>query len=246
MYLFNDRFKVNYKRMLSILILFLPQLLYMQTLKGESKYREDKRVQLQVLLGGALIGYHFNDQIFVGFSTISNMAQEDSSLDNSTKIESRLISEEDLPTGLYGKKYEQQRIVTGQLRVSPFESSGFFLSVGSYQEGPRKETLYFDSRNRTIGNNSYNDTSMIIVIERDPVYAPLLGFGWNWIYDNGFSWGFDFEGGLVNEKVTKATAVITTNNTSVTSGDIALEEEKFRKSADLSTGYFTFAVGYNF
>ena len=64
---------------------------------------------------------------------------------------------------------------------------------------------------------------MIIVIERDPVYAPLLGFGWNWIYDNGFSWGFDFEGGLVNENATKATAEITTNNTSVTSGDIALE-----------------------
>ena len=87
---------------------------------------------------------------------------------------------------------------------------------------------------------------MIIKIERDPVYAPLIGFGWNWIYDNGLSWGFDWEGGLINGNVTKATAEITTNNSNVSDGDIAIEEEKFIKSSDLSTGYFTFTLGYNF
>ncbi|HJO45112.1 MAG TPA: hypothetical protein QF683_10760 [SAR324 cluster bacterium] len=236
---------IYYKRIVVIILLFA-QLFFVNILKGESKFREEKNIQLQILIGGGLIGYHFNDQIFIGFSTISNMVQEDGTMDNSSKVESRLIAEEDLPQGLYGKKYEQRRIVTGQLRISPFESSGFFLSFGSYQEGPRKETLYFDKRSRIIGNSSYNNTSMIIKIERDPVYAPLIGFGWNWIYDNGLSWGFDWEGGLINGNVTKATAEITTNNSNVSVGDIAIEEEKFIKSSDLSTGYFTVALGYNF
>ena len=83
-------------------------------------------------------------------------------------------------------------------------------------------------------------------MERNPVLAPILGIGWNWIYENGFSWGFDLTGGIVNEKITKAKATVLTENTSVTNGDLAIEEEKYRKSSDLSASYFTIAMGMNF
>ena len=59
------------KSILLILILFF-------TLNNicaeESKYREDKGLQVQLLLnGGALIGYHFNNQIFLGVTSITNI-----------------------------------------------------------------------------------------------------------------------------------------------------------------------------
>ena len=214
----------------------------------ESKYREDKGLQVQLLLnGGALIGYHFNDQIFFGVTSITNINDREAvtTFDNAT-VQSILLETEILPEGLYGKKYEQGRILTGQLRISPWNTSGFFLSFGGYQEGSRKETLYFDKRDRKIGDTTYSDTSIIIIVERDPVLAPLLGIGWNWINESGFSWGLDLTGGIVNDKITKATATVLTENTSVTSGDLAIEEEKYRKSSDLSASYFTIALGMNF
>ena len=56
------------KRIFLILILiFTLNIIYAE----ESKYREDKGLQVQLLInGGALIGYHFNDQIF--FKWIQN------------------------------------------------------------------------------------------------------------------------------------------------------------------------------
>ena len=51
--------------------------------------------------------------------------------------------------------------------------------------------------------------------------APLLGIGWNWINESGFSWGLDLTGGIISDKITKATATVLTENTSVTSGDLA-------------------------
>ena len=231
------------KRIFLILILiFTLNIIYAE----ESKYREDKGLQVQLLInGGALIGYHFNDQIFLGGTSITNINEREATFDNAT-VQSSLLEAKILPEGLYGKKYEQGRILTGQLRISPWDTSGFFLSFGGYQEGSRKETLYFDRRDRKIGDTTYSDTSIIIIVERDPVLAPLLGIGWNWIYENGFSWGFDLTGGIVNEKITKAKATVLTENTSVTNGDLAIEEEKYRKSSDLSASYFTIAMGMNF
>tara|TARA_B100000945_G_scaffold318202_1_gene322562 strand:- start:727 stop:1485 length:759 start_codon:yes stop_codon:yes gene_type:complete len=214
----------------------------------ESKYREEKGLQVQLLLnGGALIGYHFNDQVFLGVTSITNFNDREAvtTFDNAT-VQSILLEAEILPDGLYGKKYEQGRILTGQLRISPWNTSGFFISFGGYQEGSRKETLYFDERDRKIGDTTYSDTSIKIIVERDPVLAPLLGIGWNWINESGFSWGFDLTGGIINDKITKATATVLTENTSVTSGDLAIEEEKYRKSSDLSASYFTIALGMNF
>ena len=233
------------KRIFLILILiFKMNIIYAE----ESKYREDKRLQVQLLLnGGVLIGYHFNDQIFLGVTSITNINDREAvtTFDNAT-VQSNLLEAEILPDGLYGKKYEQGRILTGQLRISPWNTSGFFLSFGGYQEGSRKETLYFDKRDRKIGDTTYSDTSIIIIVERDPVLAPLLGIGWNWINESGFSWGLDLTGGIVNDKITKATATVLTENTRVTSGDLAIEEEKYRKSSDLSASYFTIAIGMNF
>ncbi len=232
------------KRIFLILILiFTLNIIYAK----ESKYREDKGLQVQLLInGGALIGYHFNDQIFLGGTSITNINEVEAALDDDNKIQSGLLDTEILPEGIYGKKYEQERILTGQLRISPWDTSGFFLSFGGYQEGSRKETLYFDRRDRKIGDTTYSNTSITIIVERDPVLAPLLGIGWNWIYENGFSWGFDLTGGIVNEKITKAKATVLTENTSVTNGDLAIEEEKYRKSSDLSASYFTIAMGMNF
>ena len=233
------------KRIFLILILiFTLNIIYAE----ESQYREDKGLQVQFLLnGGVLIGYHFNDQIFLGGTSITNINEGEAvtTFDNAT-VQSSLLEAKILPEGLYGKKYEQGRILTGQLRISPWNTSGFFLSFGGYQEGSRKETLYFDRRDRKIGDTTYSNTSIIIIVERDPVLAPLLGIGWNWIYENGFSWGFDLTGGIVNEKITKAKATVLTENTSVTNGDLAIEEEKYRKSSDLSASYFTIALGMNF
>ena len=233
------------KRIFLILILiFTLNIIYAE----ESQYREDNGLQVQLLLnGGVLIGYHFNDQIFLGGTSITNINDREavSTFDNAT-VKSNLLEAEILPEGLYGKKYEQGRILTGQLRISPWNTSGFFLSFGGYQEGSRKETLYFDKRDRKIGDTTYSDTSIIIIVERDPVLAPLLGIGWNWINESGFSWGLDLTGGIVNDKTTKATATVLTENTSVTSGDLAIEEEKYRKSSDLSASYFTIALGMNF
>ena len=245
------RFQINLiyercmKRFFMILILiFTMNIIYAE----ESKYREDKPLQVQLLLnGGALIGYHFNDQILLGITSITNINDREAvtTFDNAT-VQSNLLEAEILPEGLYGKTYEQGRILTGQLRISPWNTSGFFLSFGGYQEGSRKETLYFDKRDRKIGDTTYSDTSIKIIVERDPVLAPLLGIGWNWINESGFSWGLDLTGGIVNDKTTKATATLLTENTSVTSGDIAVEEEKYRKSSDLSASYFTIALGMNF
>ena len=233
------------KRLFLILILiFTLNIIYAQ----ESQYREDKGLQIQLLLnGGVLIGYHFNDQIFLGGTSITNINDREAvtTFDNAT-VQSILLEAEILPEGLYGKKYEQGRILTGQLRISPWNTSGFFLSFGGYQEGSRKETLYFDKRDRKIGDTTYSDTSIIIIVERDPVLAPLLGIGWNWINESGFSWGLDLTGGIINDKITKAKATVLTGNTSVTSGDLAIEEEKYRKSSDLSASYFTIALGMNF
>ena len=131
------------KRIFLILILiFTLNILYAE----ESQYREDKGLQVQLLLnGGVLIGYHFNDQIFLGVTSITNINDREAvtTFDNAT-VQSNLLEAEILPEGLYGKKYEQGRILTGQLRISPWNTSGFFLSFGGYQEGSRKETLYFD------------------------------------------------------------------------------------------------------
>lgn len=233
------------KRIFLILILiFTLNIIYAE----ESKYREDKGLQVQLLInGGALIGYHFNDQIFLGGTSITNINEREAvtTFDNAT-VQSSLLEAKILPEGLYGKKYEQGRILTGQLRISPWDTSGFFLSFGGYQEGSRKETLYFDRRDRKIGDTTYSNTTITIIVERDPVLAPLLGIGWNWIYENGFSWGFDLTGGIVNEKITKAKATVLTANTGVTNGDLAIEEEKYRKSSDLSASYFTIAMGMNF
>jgi len=235
----------NMKRIFLILILiFTLNIIYAE----ESKYREDKRLQVQLLInGGALIGYHFNDQIFLGGTSITNINEREAvtTFDNAT-VQSSLLEAKILPEGLYGKKYEQGRILTGQLRISPWDTSGFFLSFGGYQEGSRKETLYFDRRDRKIGDTTYSNTTITIIVERDPVLAPLLGIGWNWIYENGFSLGFDLTGGIVNEKITKAKATVLTANTGVTNGDLAIEEEKYRKSSDLSASYFTIAMGMNF
>ena len=57
---------IYYKRIVVIILLFA-QLFFVNILKGESKFREEKNIQLQILIGGGLIGYHFNDQIFIGF-----------------------------------------------------------------------------------------------------------------------------------------------------------------------------------
>ncbi len=234
--------KINLGLLLATMIISVAQPLNAE----EASFREDQSLQLQLLMPGGLIGYHFNKQIFFGFTSLSNVDTSTADIDNSTAVTSRLLSTEMVPEGLYGRTYSQSRVLTGQLRISPFDSSGFFLSFGGYQEGELRETLYFDSRTRTIGNNSYANTSLTMVVVRDPVLAPLFGFGWNWIYGNGISWGFDWTGGLVNEEVTQAKATITTNNSSVTSGDIALEEEKYSKTANLSAAYFTFALGMNF
>ena len=230
------------KRIFLILILiFTLNIIYAE----ESQYREDKGLQVQFLLnGGILIGYHFNDQIFLGGTSISNI--KEAAFDDAKNQYTGLLDTNILPEGLYGRKYEQERILTGQLRISPFDASGFFLSFGGYQEGSRKETLYFDKRDRKIGDTTYSDTSIIIIVERDPVLAPLLGIGWNWINESGFSWGLDLTGGIVNDQITKAKATVLTGNTSVTSGDLAIEEEKYRKSSDLSASYFTIALGMNF
>ena len=161
------------KRFFLILILiFTMNIIYAE----ESKYREDKRLQVQLLLnGGVLIGYHFNDQIFLGVTSITNINDREAvtTFDNAT-VQSNLLEAEILPDGLYGKKYEQGRILTGQLRISPWNSSGFFLSFGGYQEGSRKETLYFDKWDRKIGDTTYSDTSIIFIVEREPVLAHLL------------------------------------------------------------------------
>jgi len=111
------------KRIFLILILiFTLNIIYAK----ESKYREDKGLQVQLLInGGALIGYHFNDQIFLGGTSITNINEREATFDNAT-VQSSLLEAKILPEGLYGKKYEQGRILTGQLRISPWDTSGFF------------------------------------------------------------------------------------------------------------------------
>ena len=62
----------------------------------ESKYREEKGLQVQLLLnGGVLIGYHFNDQIFLGVTSITNINDREAvtTFDNAT-LQSNLIEAE--------------------------------------------------------------------------------------------------------------------------------------------------------
>ena len=63
-------------------------------------------------------------------------------------------------------------------------------------------------------------------MERDPVIAPLLEIGWNWINESGFSWRLDLTGGIIYDQISKAIATVLTESTIVTCADLAREEEK--------------------
>ena len=76
-----------------------------------------------------------------------------------------------------------------------------------------------------MGDSTYGDTYIIIIVDRDPVLATLLGNGCKWINESGFSSGLDLTGGIINDQITKATATVLTEKIILISGDLDIEEE---------------------
>ena len=63
-------------------------------------------------------------------------------------------------------------------------------------------------------------------MERNPVIAPLLEIGWNWINESGFSWRLDLTGRIIFDQISQAIGSVLSESTIVTSGVLAREEEK--------------------
>ncbi|MCP4432140.1 MAG: hypothetical protein GY806_14275 [Gammaproteobacteria bacterium] len=77
-----------------------------------------------------------------------------------------------------------------QGRYYPFENP-FYLSFGLLFSGGDTELMEFDTRNRVIGQNSY-DTSISVDLESDEIFAPALGIGMAYPISGGWYFTADF------------------------------------------------------
>ncbi|MBF0350954.1 MAG: hypothetical protein HQM11_07965 [SAR324 cluster bacterium] len=212
--------------------------------------RKEYPLQIQAILpwGGAFLGYHVNENVMFGISTQAGAGIRSTDENNDGKPdndkESRILDEQ--PEGISDSSYNQGRSSTYQLRWSPSNNSGFFVAFGGYNDNGETERLQLDSRTRVIGNNTYENTDLKIILKRYPIWAPLLGIGWNWILDSGYSFGFDATTGLYNEYSTRLEVVTSTSNTAVTEEDLRLEEEKMISGSNFGAGHINLIIGINF
>ena len=113
---------------------------------------------------GLSIVYYYSDMFGIGFDTLYHKEEE-----TSTSGEYKIIEKEELSTNLIYAKFHPQ------INTSFYMQFGI-LNRDWLLERQRKIAIY--NRNTTKYVATYGD------------YTFLFGVGWNWIWDNGFSFTF--------------------------------------------------------
>ncbi|MBC8259980.1 MAG: hypothetical protein H8E38_13250 [SAR324 cluster bacterium] len=241
----------NYYRSLIFgicLLLTVPEILFADSAAS----RSTDPLQVQFDLGGS-IGYHLSDSLYFGALSSGYLMLGFSGMGMSPKHGGEEHQEE-------GEEHEGEEMYHDsgglhdtkgnyslkamEMRYSPFSSSGFYLTLGYYQASGMSETIKYSAATRTIGATQYSNTDMQLKIERDSSTGPMLGLGWNWISDSGFSGGLGMVWGTtrINHKVQ-----VTSTSSAVSEADLqaeALEAEEHMSYARMVQPRL--AIGWNF
>jgi hypothetical protein len=122
-------------------------------------------------------GYHFNDRLYTGiiYQFKDKISRGNSSFNaKSVELDGLISSAEEV----------SQRFLL-QLRYKPI-NYGPYLSTGFVYNGEDTESMLFDSRDRYISGESYNE-SIAIKQTRPAGWGFAFGIGYQYDFKNGFS-----------------------------------------------------------
>ena len=199
-------------------------LLFNSNIFADGKTRGEFPLQVQLLSGnvgaGPSIGYNLNDTIYIGGDILSR---------SDTASESTAAATGTFSTNLISARF------------STWDDSGFYLQVGAGNvDWSVKATDYEYIGNWPNGTSSSDATVKI----KWSGPASMIGLGWNWIGDSGFSGGLGFQSIGVGEPEIN----VTDNEGQATATQIAEEKENYNSlysSYQSALNIYT-NIGWNF
>jgi hypothetical protein len=135
---------------------------------------------------GLTVGYHFNENLFLSATyQFRDYLQRDAESFNAQNIGFEGLSSSRETTG------ERMGVA---LNYRPVDWSPYII-VGYVWNNQDIETMEFTKMERQIGNNIYN-SKIKIVQTRKSGFAPALGFGYRYDFNNGLSLNTNFAMGF--------------------------------------------------
>ena len=126
---------------------------------------------------GVTFAFHYNDHISLQTCYhLKDYLQRDGQSFNARNIGF---------TGLLSSKETTGERILFALQIRPVRWSPYIVA-GLVFNNADIETMRFDHRERQIGDNTY-DTELTIVQQRERGFAPALGCGYRYDFDNGLS-----------------------------------------------------------
>lgn len=215
------------QKILLVLSVFITAILFAGNLYANN--REKHPIQLQLLgssVGsGVSLGYHLNNLVFLGVDSSALTYEEESQYSTGDVYEK---IELDFSTAI------------ALVRVSPFDSSGFYIQGGVVSRSWEATGTAYDPDNDFTINPS---NEWVIIKLKFPDTAANIGIGGNWIWDSGFSLGIGM--GTITGG---APTVELKYGGTTTVAEAEAERQKIEDDAEQfsSIGYGYFTIGWNF
>lgn len=185
---------------------------------------------------GLTVGYHFNEHLMAEFTyQFKDYLQRDDESFNAVNIGFDGLNSSKETTG--------ERLFLG-LRFKPLEWSPY-LTAGFVMNMDDVETIKYDRRERTIGNNLY-DGDLKIVQKRKTGIAPAVGFGFQYDFSNGISINTSFAMAFFNDIPTPSTII--SSSAEISESDLELLKDKIDEEykGNFHNRYHIFNLGVSY
>jgi len=129
-----------------------------------------------------------------------------------------------------------------EVRIMPFDF-GFYFSAGILQQGKDEAHLRFATKDRAVGDNSYN-TGLEAKVKYEARTIPMMGIGFQHVFFNGIVLGVGAQVGL--SKLQEPDVTVTATNSDVTQENMDIWKSQIEKNEKRLPGQGYLSVGYAF